>query len=158
MMTLRPRRVKGGRPTGYQTFTQEHKSHALAISWGTNLVLVKLRSVLLAFLSSCRCLLEMAIASWKMPFESKPNNKKHVRDASHARSANLVGTYSALLRYYRCNAPYCAMLFLREVSTRPKAHLCNTPFCNIFRDNCAIPHKNKHEEVFRYYRCKCCAI
>ena len=32
------------------------------------------------------------------------------------------------------------------VSTQ--AHLCDTPFCNIWRDNCAIPHKNKHETSF----------
>ena len=24
-----------------------------------------------------------------------------------------------------------------------QAHLCDTPFCNISRDNCAIPHKNR---------------
>ena len=28
-----------------------------------------------------------------------------------------------------------------------QAHLCDTPFCNISRDNCAIPHKNQHERV-----------
>ena len=33
-----------------------------------------------------------------------------------------------------------------------QAHQCDTPFCNISRDNCAIPHKNKHERVLRYYR------
>ena len=33
-----------------------------------------------------------------------------------------------------------------------EAHLCDTPFCNISRDNCAIPHKNKHEIVSRCYR------
>ena len=26
-----------------------------------------------------------------------------------------------------------------------QARLCDTPFCNVLRDNCAIPHKNKHE-------------
>ena len=35
-----------------------------------------------------------------------------------------------------------------------QAHLCDTPFCNVSRDNCAIPHKNKHERVLRYYRYK----
>ena len=39
-----------------------------------------------------------------------------------------------------------------------QAHLCDTPFCNISRDNCAIPHKNKHKRVLRYYRCKYRAI
>ena len=33
-----------------------------------------------------------------------------------------------------------------------QTHLCDTPFCNVSRDNCAIPHKNKHERVLRYYR------
>ena len=27
-----------------------------------------------------------------------------------------------------------------------EAYLCDTPFCNILRDNCAIPHKNKHKK------------
>ena len=35
-----------------------------------------------------------------------------------------------------------------------QAHLCKTLFCNVSRDNCAIPHKNKHEIVLRYYRYK----
>ena len=35
-----------------------------------------------------------------------------------------------------------------------QAHLCDTPFCNISRDNCAIPHKNKHEVNSRYYHRK----
>ena len=55
--------------------------------------------------------------------------------------------------------------FLREASTPPKwcdtpplvlnftqTHLCDTPFCNVWRDHSAIPHKNKHESVLRYYR------
>ena len=29
-----------------------------------------------------------------------------------------------------------------------QAHLCNTRFCNVSRDACAIPHKNKHERAF----------
>ena len=61
-----------------------------------------------------------------------------------------------------------ARYFLREVGSPPKwcdtppplvlsfaqAHLCDTPFCNVSRDNCAIPHKNKHEIFLRYYRYK----
>ena len=39
-----------------------------------------------------------------------------------------------------------------------QAQLCDTPFCNISRDNYAIPHKSKHERVLRYYRCKHRAI
>ena len=35
-----------------------------------------------------------------------------------------------------------------------QTHPCDTPFCNVSRDNCAIPHKNKHEKVLRYYRYK----
>ena len=27
-------------------------------------------------------------------------------------------------------------------------HLCDTPFCNVSRDSCAIPHKNKHGKNF----------
>ena len=60
-----------------------------------------------------------------------------------------------------------ARCFLREVSIPPKCcdtplaylilHLtcvCDTPFCNVSRDNCVIPHKNKHKRVLRYYRYK----
>ena len=39
-----------------------------------------------------------------------------------------------------------------------QAHLCDTPFCNISRDNCAIPDKNQHKRVLRYYRYKYRAI
>ena len=39
-----------------------------------------------------------------------------------------------------------------------QAHLCDTPFCKISHDNCAVPHKNKHERVWRYYRYKYCAV
>ena len=28
-----------------------------------------------------------------------------------------------------------------------QAHLCDIPFRNVSRDNCAIPHENKHERV-----------
>ena len=28
-----------------------------------------------------------------------------------------------------------------------QAHLCDTPFCNISRDNCAIPHKTSTKEL-----------
>ena len=45
-----------------------------------------------------------------------------------------------------------------KVLSFTQAHLCDTPFCNISRDNCAIPHKNKRERVLRYYRCKYRAI
>ena len=64
------------------------------------------------------------------------------------------------------NTPFRAILF-GEVSTPPKgcdtpplalsftqAHLCDTPFCNVSRNSCAMPHKNKHERVLRYYRYK----
>ena len=82
----------------------------------------------------------------------------------------LVAPYRAILRYYRCDTPYRAILF-QGVSTPPKwcdtpplvlsftqAHLRDTPFCNVSRDNCAIPHENRHERVLRYYRYKYRAI
>ena len=76
----------------------------------------------------------------------------------------------AILRYYRCDTPYRAILFqgiqhsptmVRYPPLVPsftQAHLCDTPFCNISRDNCAIPHKNKDKIFLRYYRCKYRAI
>ena len=36
--------------------------------------------------------------------------------------------------------PWCFLRFTQ-------AHRCDTPFCNISRDNCAIPLKNKHGRV-----------
>ena len=38
---------------------------------------------------------------------------------------SLVAPYRAILRYYRCDAPYRAIPFLREVRTPPKC--CDTP-------------------------------
>ena len=72
----------------------------------------------------------------------------------------LVAPYRAILRYYRCDTPYSAILFKggwhspKMVRYPPivlsftQAHLCDTPFCNVSRDNCAIPHENKHENSF----------
>ena len=72
------------------------------------------------------------------------------RDGQRFPSAlvSLVAPYRPILRYYRCDTPYRAILLLREeVSAPPKwcntplsftqAHLCDTPFCNVSRDNCA---------------------
>ena len=85
-------------------------------------------------------------------------------------SRSLVAPYRAILRYYRCDTPYRAILFKEgehfpnRVRYPPlalsftQAQQCDTPFCNISRDNCAMPHKNKHERVLRYYRYKCRAI
>ena len=82
----------------------------------------------------------------------------------------LVAPYCAILRYYRCDTPYRAILFKggphfpKMVRYPPlvlgvtQAHLCDTPFCNVSRDNCAIPHQNKHERVLRYHRYKYRAI
>ena len=69
------------------------------------------------------------------------------------------------------NTPYRAITFqgrqhsLKMVRYPPplllsftQTHLCNTPLCNISRNSCAIPHKNKHERVLRYYRYKYRAI
>ena len=39
-----------------------------------------------------------------------------------------------------------------------QAQLCNTPFCNISRNNCAKPHKNKHEIILQYCGCRHHAI
>ena len=37
------------------------------------------------------------------------------------------------------------------VLSSTEAHLCDTPLCSVSRENCAIPHQNKHERVLRYY-------
>ena len=64
-------------------------------------------------------------------------------------------TYRAILRYYRCDTPYRAILFKggdqspKMVRNPPlvlgltKARLCDTPFCYVSRDNCAIAHLKK---------------
>ena len=82
-----------------------------------------------------------------------PTNSCHFPRTSDPR---LVAPYRTILRYYRCDTPYRAIL----CSTPPKwcdapplvlsftqGHLCDTPFCNVSRDNCAISHKNKHERL-----------
>ena len=73
---------------------------------------------------------------------------------------HLVAPYRAIVRYYRCDTPYRAILF-KEGENSPnmvrypplvlsftQAHQCDTPFCNISRDNCAIPHKKQARESF----------
>ena len=63
----------------------------------------------------------------------------------------LVGPYRAILRYYRCDTPYRAILFKGSyrspkmvryppfVLSFTQAHLCDTPFCYVSRDNCSRP-------------------
>ena len=82
----------------------------------------------------------------------------------------LSGPISRDIAILSLRYPYRAILF-KGGSHSPKmvqyppllisltqAHLCDTPFCNVSRDNCAIPHKNKYERVLRYYRYKYRAI
>ena len=33
-----------------------------------------------------------------------------------------------------------------------QAHLCDTPFCIVSRDDCAIPHQSKHRKAFAILR------
>ena len=66
-----------------------------------------------------------------------------------------MAPYRAILRYYRCDTPYRAILFKgrlhspRMVRYPPlvlsftQADLCDTPFCNVARDDCAIPPPTK---------------
>ena len=76
----------------------------------------------------------------------------------------LVAPYRVILRYYRAilfQGGYTSPKRVRYphlVLSFTQTHLCDTPFCNISRNNCAIPHKSKHERVLRYYRCKYRAI
>ena len=39
-----------------------------------------------------------------------------------------------------------------------QTYQCDTPFCNISRDTCAISQENKHDNILRYYRSKYRAI
>ena len=87
-------------------------------------------------------------------------------------TTRLVAPYRAILRYYRCDTPYRTIPFQGGlhspkmvrypplVLSLTQAHLCDTPFCYILRDNCAIPHekKKKHKNILRYYRYKYRAI
>ena len=97
--------------------------------------------------------------------------EKYIRHSErHSLEKRLVAPYRAILRYYRCDTTYRAILLLGGqqlpkmvrypplVLSSTQAHLCDTPFCNISRDKCAIPHKNKHERVLRYYRYRYRAI
>ena len=99
------------------------------------------------------------------PFAQTPPTPRRV--FSGVGGVGLVAPYRAILRYYRCDTAYRAILS-KGSQQSPKmvrypplvlgfaqAHLCDTcdtPFCNVSRDNCAIPHKNKHKRVLRYYR------
>ena len=80
-------------------------------------------------------------------FAQLPKNalNKLLENICGARPEGLVGSYRAMLQEYRCTTP-C------------RAHLCDTPFCNISRDNRAISHKNNRQIVLRCYPFKHCAI
>ena len=86
-------------------------------------------------------------------------------------STGLVAPYHAILRYYRCDAPYRAILFQEDyrypllVLSFAQAHLCDTPFCYISRTSCAIPIKSSTKEfrdpiatsIARYEKYRCWA-
>ena len=72
----------------------------------------------------------------------------------------LVAPYRAILRYCCCDTPYRAILLKTRLRLPPKwcdtpplilsftqAHLCDAPFCNVLRDNRAIPHKNHKKQA-----------
>ena len=73
--------------------------------------------------------------------------------------ASLVAPHRAILLYYRCDTPYRAILFKggwhspKMVRYPPlvlsftKAYLRDTLFCNISRDNCAIPPPPKKKQA-----------
>ena len=74
----------------------------------------------------------------------------------------LVAPYCAKLQYYRCDTPYRAIPSWggeqspKKVRYPPlvlnftQAHLRAVPCCSISRDNCARPHKNKHQQTRVY--------
>ena len=72
-----------------------------------------------------------------------------------------MAPYRAILRYPIAAIPHIARdTFSGRLATPQngaipplvlsftQAHLCDTRFCNISRDNCAILHKNKHNKSF----------
>ena len=67
--------------------------------------------------------------------------------------AVLVAPYRAILFWGGQHSPKMVRYPPLALSFT-QAHLCDTPFCNVSRDSCSIPHKNKHERVLRYYRYK----
>ena len=75
----------------------------------------------------------------------------------------ILGGPISILRYYRRYTPYRAILFsgrllLPQNGAIPSLVLCfrQARPCDskVSRDNCAIPTKNEHEKVLRYYRYK----
>ena len=65
----------------------------------------------------------------------------------------LVAPYRAILRYYRCDTPYCAILF-RGGITPPK--WCDTPpwYLVLHRHICAIPHFATYRAIIVRYPIK----
>ena len=113
-------------------------------------------------------------ADGTVPPKYRPSNKDCIPLPSSETLNVGAGTcgilYRAMLRYYRCDTPYRAILFKggghspKSVRYPPsllsftQAHQCDTPFCNVSRDNVWYPHENKHKKVLRYYRYKYRAI
>ena len=73
---------------------------------------------------------------------------------------SLVAPYRAILRYYRCDTPYRAILsqpsqqspnrvrYPPLVPSFTQTYQCDTPFCNISRDTCAIPPGKQARKCF----------
>ena len=55
---------------------------------------------------------------WDLQIPSSGEHKVDVLGSGDRSRLNLVAPYRAILRYYRCDTPYCAIL-IREVSTPP---------------------------------------
>ena len=67
---------------------------------------------------------------------------------------NLVAPYRAILRYYRCDTPYRAILF--KGGWRPPAEWCDTPPSYLFshRHICAISHFATYRAIIAQYPTK----
>ena len=68
----------------------------------------------------------------------------------------IIAAMPHIARYFsrRSAAPQNGAIPPPLVLSFTQAHLRDTTFCNMSRDNCAMPYKNRHQIVLRYDRYK----
>ena len=114
--------------------------------------------------------LEIAANRWRFESLQTANlDSRHLkqRATNMPFGVTLVAPYCAILRYYRCDTPYRAILSKGGTLALPRngaihpplkawrltpAHLCDTPFCSVSRDNCVISHKNNRVQTIFFWK------
>ena len=120
----------------------------------------RLQFLLLELLSTSTCVNTYASARKTHGSKCTKTNLSKAFRANHGAPANisepsfqhaLVFWIKTAILWTKILCPFQRCLSISRVLSFTQAHLCDTTFCNISRDNCAMPHKNKQQIISRYY-------